>query len=305
MSTIFSIFISQPHKASAFVAKSLPSLATGRISIHRRRRCQSSFLQHRSFHIQPRRIPSLLMVLKDPADQAQLSRDDGKHQQPIRKLHMTGPTSQPILNDNSTLPNVEPLVICGPSGVGKGTIIQGLMERFPNDALHPFGFSVSHTTRQPRPGEEHGTHYYFTNMEDMQQQIDDGRFVEHAHVHGNLYGTSKQAIADLQAENKITILDIDMQGVKSVKESNLPAKYIFIAPPSFEELEGRLRGRATETEEAIQRRLGNAAKEIEYGQTEGNFDQVIVNDSVDEAVQKLVDTLEEWYPQLRIVDDGR
>ena len=142
-------------------------------------------------------------------------------------------------------------------------------------------------------------------MEDTQQQIDDGRFVEHAHVHGNLYGTSKQAIADLQAENKITILDIDMQGVKSVKESNLPAKYIFIAPPSFEELEGRLRGRATETEEAIQRRLGNAAKEIEYGQTEGNFDQVIVNDSVDEAVQKLVDTLEEWYPQLRMADDGR
>ncbi|KAL3906577.1 MAG: hypothetical protein SGARI_003942 [Bacillariaceae sp.] len=236
------------------------------------------------------------MVLRDPASESEsLSQDDqGKQQQQIRKILTTGQTSSDPTT-KSTIMNVDPLVICGPSGVGKGTIIEGLMKRYPGDSQSP----VSHTTRQPRPGEENGTHYHFIDMEEMQQQIENGKFVEHAHVHGNLYGTSKRAIADLQKDNKITILDIDMQGVMAVKEANIPAKYVFIAPPSFAELEERLRGRATETEEAIQRRLGNAAKEIEYGQAEGNFDQVIVNGNVEGAVQELVDILEKWYPQLR------
>jgi guanylate kinase len=190
--------------------------------------------------------------------------------------------------------NVEPLVICGPSGVGKGSLIDNLMIRYSN----LFGFSVSHTTRLPRPGEIHGKHYYFITAEEMQRQIVDGNFVEYAQVHGNFYGTSKQAIADLQRQDKITILDIDRQGVMAVKESRLPAKFIFIAPPSMQVLEERLRGRATETEEAIQRRLSNAAQEIAYGQTPGNFDHILVNDDLDETVQRLVNVLSEWYPQL-------
>ncbi|KAG7342474.1 guanylate kinase [Nitzschia inconspicua] len=191
--------------------------------------------------------------------------------------------------------NLEPLVICGPSGVGKGSLIERLMQRYPDT----FGFSVSHTTRSPRPGEVHGQHYFFSTLEEMQQEIEDGQFVEHANVHGNLYGTSKKAIERLQLENKITILDIDRQGVMTVKESGLLAKFIFIAPPSLSILEERLRGRATETEEAIQRRMGNAVQEILYGETPGTFDRIIVNDDLEEATQTLIDVLCEWYPQLK------
>jgi guanylate kinase len=200
-------------------------------------------------------------------------------------------------NNNNNINNVEPLVVCGPSGVGKGTLIEKLMNQFASKNV--FGFSVSHTTRSPRPGERHGQHYMFTSHEEMTRAIQDGKFVEYAEVHGNLYGTSLESIAKLQSEQKITILDIDMQGVISVKESGIGANYIFIAPPSMEELENRLRGRATETEEAIQRRLGNAAREIAYGKAEGNFDFVFENHDADETVMEMVDVLKEWYPQLK------
>ena len=191
---------------------------------------------------------------------------------------------------------LEPLVVCGPSGVGKGTVIESLRKRFRPDI---FGFSVSHTTRNPRPGEVHGEHYFFTTIDDIRADIDNGKFVEQAEVHGNYYGTSKQAIESLQSENKITILDIDFQGVKSVKESGIPCKYVFIAPPSMVELETRLRGRGTETEEAISKRLGNAVSEIEYGRTEGNFDRIFVNEDVETTVDEMVVVLSEWFPQLK------
>lgn len=196
--------------------------------------------------------------------------------------------------------NLEPLVVCGPSGVGKGTVIQGLMDSFlPNT---PFGFCVSHTTRSPRPGEVDSIHYFFTTVDEMQSDIERGEFVEHAVVHGNYYGTSRKAVQQVQAQEKIAILDIDVQGVKSVKvafgESDTPPKYIFIAPPSMEELERRLRGRGTETEDAIQRRLGNAAREVDYGNQVGNFDHVFVNSEVEETVEEVVMVLKQWYPQL-------
>jgi guanylate kinase len=215
--------------------------------------------------------------------------------------------------------NLEPLVICGPSGVGKGTIIELLMKQYSldasggnNDNNHnnnnsnnnnnnkesAFGFCVSHTTRQPRPGEIHGIHYYFTSIDEIQRDIQDGKFVEHAYVHGNYYGTSKRAIEDVQQQQKITILDIDMQGVMAVKESGITAKYIFITPPSLQELENRLRGRGTETEEAIQKRLTNAAKEIAYGHGIGHFDHVVVNDHIDQTVHEMKTILQGWYPQL-------
>lgn len=197
--------------------------------------------------------------------------------------------------------NLDPLVVCGPSGVGKGTVIECLRGRFPSDV---FGFSVSHTTRQPRPGEIDGQHYCFTTPEDIQRDIGQGMFVEHALVHGNYYGTSKEAIEVLQSENKITILDIDVQGVKSVKKSGVPAKYIFIAPPSMMELENRLRGRGTETEEAIERRLGNAAKEIEYGEQDGNFDHIFLNNDVEQTVDEMIEVLGEWFPQLKKFQDA-
>ena len=224
----------------------------------------------------------------------------GEYQDAYGRSIQRDATNDPLATE-STAPNLDPLVVCGPSGVGKGTVIESLRKRFPPNV---FGFSVSHTTRQPRPGEVHGQHYFFTSHEDIQRDIAQGLFVEHAEVHGNYYGTSKKAIEFLQGESKITILDIDVQGVKAVKESGIPAKYVFIAPPSMEELEGRLRGRGTETEEAIQKRLGNAASEIEYGTCEGNFDHVFVNQDVEQTVDEMVEVLTEWFPQLRTIQLG-
>ncbi len=222
----------------------------------------------------------------------------------------------------------KPLVISGPSGVGKGTLINKLIDYYNHKVdeaveshefqttststsstpiMHElFGFSVSHTTRSPRPGEINGIHYHFSTRQEMETQIENNQFLEYADVHGNLYGTSYESIQNVISSERICILDIDVQGAKRVKEdgssssSRLPKKpyFVFIAPPSIELLEERLRGRGTETEEAIQRRIGNARKEIEYGTTQGNFDEVIVNGDLEEAFLHLRQILEEWYPHL-------
>lgn len=176
-----------------------------------------------------------------------------------------------------------PLVICGPSGSGKSTLLKRLFQEFPDK----FGFSVSHTTRTPRHGEEHGNHYYFTNKEEMQKQIDKGEFLETAVFSGNLYGTSKYAVEEVQRTGKICVLDIEIEGVKQIKNSSLNPLYVFIKPPSISELEQRLKKRKTETEESLQQRLNRAKIELEYGEQSGNFDIVIMNDDLDEAYKKL------------------
>jgi guanylate kinase len=188
-----------------------------------------------------------------------------------------------------------PVVVCGPSGVGKGTIIKMLMERFPDGQ---FGFSVSHTTRKPRDGEVDGQDYNFTTVEQMKKEISEGKFIEYAEVHGNYYGTSVQAVKSLQDEGKICILDIDCQGAKNVKKSSLKPYYIFIAPPTMEALELRLRGRGTESEEDIQKRLANASDELAYGQSAGNFDHVFINADLKATFDDVVLCMKEWYPQL-------
>lgn len=176
-----------------------------------------------------------------------------------------------------------PLVLCGPSGSGKSTLIKKLFEEFPEK----FGFSVSHTTRAPRPGEENGKHYHFTTKEKMQKQIEQGEFLETATYSGNLYGTSKRAVEQVQEDGKVCILDIEMQGVKQVKQSSLDPFYVFIKPPSIEVLEERLKGRNTETDESLRRRLSIARTEMEYGEKPGNFDVVIENDDISKAYDKL------------------
>lgn len=191
-----------------------------------------------------------------------------------------------------------PLVFCGPSGVGKGTLIDIVKTRFPNDQ---FGFSVSHTTRKPREGEKDGVHYNFSTVDKMKEEIADGKFIEHAEVHGKFYGTSVAAVESVRSSGKVCILDIDYQGVQNVKKSSLNPLYIFIAPPSMEALESRLRARNTESEEDVKTRLGNAAKELEYGQAEGNFDRVFVNDDLKQTSDDLIEYLLEKYPHLDYV----
>jgi guanylate kinase len=119
------------------------------------------------------------------------------------------------------------------------TVIGRLLKDFPDK----FGFSVSHTTRQPRVGEQDGVHYHFSVVDQIQKEIEEGKFIEHANVHGNYYGTSKAAVERVLQAGKACILDIDVQGADQVKKSSLHAKYLFIAPPSMDELEKRLRGR--------------------------------------------------------------
>jgi len=187
-----------------------------------------------------------------------------------------------------------PVVFCGPSGVGKGTLIDMLMKKYPD----AFGFSVSHTTRDPRDGEEDGVHYNFTTVENIKKEIEEDKFIEYAEVHGRYYGTSIAAVETVQSSGKICILDIDVQGVRSVKKSSLEPLYVFIAPPSKEALEDRLRGRGTEKEEDIVKRLANAQAELDYGLEEGNFDRVFTNDDLDETFQDLAAAFEDWYPHL-------
>jgi len=176
-----------------------------------------------------------------------------------------------------------PLILCGPSGAGKSTLMKLLTSEFPAQ----FGFSVSHTTRAPRQGEESGKHYHFTTKLEMEALIGEGKFLEYAVFSGNMYGTSKEAVAKVAREGKICILDIDMQGVKQLKAGGLQAHFIFIQPPSLKVLEERLKARATETEESLKRRLAAAKGEMEYGEGEDNFHLVIVNDEVERAYAEL------------------
>lgn len=177
----------------------------------------------------------------------------------------------------------KPVVISGPSGVGKGTLISKLMKEFPST----FGFSVSHTTRAPREKEVHGVHYYFTEWSKMENDIREGKFLESASVHGNLYGTSIEAVEAVTDSGKRCILDIDVQGARSVRASSLEAIFIFICPPSFEELEKRLRARGTETEEQVQKRLTNARAELDQGKSSGLFDHVLVNNDLERCYEEL------------------
>lgn len=182
-------------------------------------------------------------------------------------------------------PDRRPIVISGPSGVGKGTLYNLLFERHPET----FTLSVSHTTRQPRPGEQHGVHYFYVPATDFESLIAADGFVEHAKFGSNRYGTSKQTIEEQGAKGQVVVLDIEIEGVKQVRRSDMDARYVFILPPSVEELERRLRGRGTETEESVNKRLARAKEEIAFSE-QGGFDKTITNTDLEAAYKEL----EEW-----------
>ncbi|KAK2822523.1 hypothetical protein Q5P01_022588 [Channa striata] len=175
------------------------------------------------------------------------------------------------------------VVLSGPSGAGKSTLLKKLIKEY--DSV--FAFVLSHTTRNPRPGEENGKDYHYVTREVMQAGINNGEFVEHAEFSGNLYGTSKAAVQDVQARNRIGILAANSQGVKNFKETDLNCIYISIQPPSMGVLEKRLRGRESETEESIQKRLKTAKAEMEFSEEPGVFDAVIVNNDLRTAYDEL------------------
>ena len=168
------------------------------------------------------------------------------------------------------------LVISGPSGVGKGTVLHDLMNTQKN-----LVYSVSVTTRKSRPGEIEGVSYFFKSHDEFEKMIEEDKFLEYAKVHDNYYGTPKDFVEEKINEGKIVILEIDVQGALNVKENIDNGVYIFLAPPSLSELKNRIVNRGTETESDINLRMNNARKELSYIK---NYDYLVVNDHLNSAI---------------------
>ncbi len=170
-------------------------------------------------------------------------------------------------------------VVAAPSGAGKSTLVHALLERESAISL-----SVSHTTRPPRPGEQSGRQYYFVDRAEFERKIAEGVFLEHAEVHGNLYGTSRTRVAARLEQGRDVLLEIDWQGAEQIRRSQPDCVSVFILPPSRAELERRLRGRGSDSEEVIERRLRNSRGEIAHAH---EFDYILVNDVFEDALADL------------------
>ena len=172
------------------------------------------------------------------------------------------------------------MVVSGPSGTGKGTVCSELLSQ-----AQDLAYSISATTRQPRAGEVDGKNYYFMDKTDFEQKIAEGGFLEYANVYGNYYGTPLGKIEERLAKGEDILLEIDTQGALNVMKKCPDGLFIFLVPPSLAELERRIRGRGSETEESLQKRMGSACKEIEDGR---KYSYVVVNDTVKHAVQRIL-----------------
>lgn len=176
------------------------------------------------------------------------------------------------------------ILISGPSGTGKGTVCDLLRQKHPE-----ISYSISATTRQPRPGEQDGVNYYFYTKEKFREMIDQGQLLEWAEVYGNFYGTPKQKVLDRLEAGEDILLEIDTQGALNVMKVMPEGLFIFLLPPSLEELAARLKGRGTETEESLHRRLGAAVDEIKLAT---KYRYVVVNDKVEDAQETIAKIIE-------------
>ncbi|MBX7114069.1 MAG: guanylate kinase [Myxococcaceae bacterium] len=172
------------------------------------------------------------------------------------------------------------LVLSAPSGAGKTTLARRMLDEMPSAQ-----FSISYTTRPPRGKEKDGVDYHFIDTKTFQQKIENSEFVEWAEVHGHFYGSSQSLIEQTREDKSVCVFDIDVQGGTAIKRKFPDAVLIFIVPPSMEELERRLRGRQTETDDAIRRRMLAARAEMERGTQ--SYDYLIVNDDLDKALNEL------------------
>lgn len=176
------------------------------------------------------------------------------------------------------------IVFSGPSGVGKGTVLKEFMKDRENVSL-----SISATTRDPRPGEEHGVHYYFLSKEEFQQKIAEGNMLEYAQYNTNYYGTPKDKVDEALSQGKDIILEIEVQGALLVKEKCPEALLVFVMPPCWEELRSRLVGRGTEDAETIEKRMKIADSELKQAV---HYDYILVNDTVEAAAKRLEQIIE-------------
>jgi guanylate kinase len=170
-------------------------------------------------------------------------------------------------------------IISAPSGSGKSTLVNELRKLVSN-----LDFSISYTTRRPRGSEQNGREYFFVPIQDFEEMIARGEFLEHANVFGNYYGTARRFLEQAQRGGRDLLLDIDVQGAAQIKRKIPDAVSIFILPPDKKTLEWRLRNRSLDTEEVIQRRLLTAAKEIENYQT---YDYILINDRLEDSIDEL------------------
>ncbi|QZZ23194.1 guanylate kinase [Leptothermofonsia sichuanensis E412] len=175
------------------------------------------------------------------------------------------------------------IVLTGPSGVGKGTLLRSLLQRHPDLYL-----SVSVTTRRPRPGEVNGKDYYFVSRPEFERMVANGELLEWAEFAGNYYGTPRTPVVDQINQGKWVILEIELQGARQIRQNFPEALRIFILPPSMLELEDRIRKRGQDAEDAISRRLSRAREEIVAA---NEFDIQIVNDNFDKALERIEETL--------------
>ncbi len=180
------------------------------------------------------------------------------------------------------------IVLSGPSGVGKSTLVGKVRETMPE-----LEFSISCTTRSPRPGEQHAVSYYFLSEEEFSTRIERDEFVEHAQVHAHRYGTLKSEVLERSRQGRDVILDIDVQGAMQIRaaaekdpELKQAAVFVFIGPPSITTIEQRLRGRGTESEEQIQIRLAAVRRELSFWR---NYDYLIINGDLDEAAREMAE----------------
>lgn len=171
------------------------------------------------------------------------------------------------------------LVVSAPSGGGKGTILKELFQQDPNLRM-----SVSATTRQPRPGEEHGEQYYFISREEFRGLIDSGSMLEHAEYVGNYYGTPKGPVDQWRNEGRDVVLEIEVQGGAQIKRLEPDCVSIFITPPSLEVLEKRLRDRGTEEDAVVRQRLETARQELAHAE---DYDYIVINDRLEDAVEDM------------------
>ncbi|MDK7355134.1 guanylate kinase [Peptoniphilus harei] len=171
------------------------------------------------------------------------------------------------------------LVLSGPSGSGKGTVSEALMKN--NDDII---FSTSVTTRTPRPGEVNGENYFFATREEFEKMVEKDELLEHAFVHTNYYGTPKKFVFDEIEKGEIVLLEIDVQGALQIKKKYKEAVFIFLIPPTMDELRSRLVKRDTETEDEIETRYRNAFRELDFV---GEYDYFVINDVIDNAVKDI------------------
>ena len=176
------------------------------------------------------------------------------------------------------------LVVSGPSGAGKGTICQLIRDQLPD-----LGYSISVTTRQPRVGEVDGVNYFFKTVPQVKEMIANGELLEYAEVYGNYYGTPRKYVEDLLNAGQDVLLEIDIQGALQIKERFPEGVFVFIVPPSLDELSARIYKRGTDSEDVIKRRMASAAGELTYAQ---KYDYIIINDIAEKAANKVLTIME-------------